>query len=138
MSKTLKELIDDTVSFARDSVRENEIVQHLGQLNGTELLAVLHDMIRRKSPSTLAVATRVVKDRELAGQFFTFALSHADAHGIKYLLEFAIAKLGSRAVIRTLSDRKAEDSQLVEKALYWLPSLIRQEDAVLLEALKRQ
>src|SRR5271166_5172740 len=138
MNKTFMELIDDTVSRPRDSVRENEIVERLRQLNGADILTILQDMIQRKSPSTLAVAARVVNDRTIAGQFFSFALLYADAQGIKYLLEFAIAKLGSRAVIQTLSSRKAQDSQLVEKALYWLPSLIRHEDAVLLEDLKRR
>jgi hypothetical protein len=138
MSKSLKELIDDSVSRVRDSVRENEIVAHLRQLAGPEVLVILQNLVQRKSPSALAIATRVVNNRELAEQFFSFALPHSDAQGIKHLLEFAVAKLGSRAVIRALSERKTDDSQLVEKALYWLPSLVRQEDAALLEELKRQ
>ena len=138
MSKNLKELIDDSVNRVRDSVRENEIVLHLRHLAGQEVLVILQDMVERKSPSAIAVATRVVNNSELAEQFFSFALAHADAQGIKHLLEFAIAKLGSRTVIRTLSERKTDDAQLVEKALYWMPSLVRQEDAALLEELKRQ
>ncbi len=51
-------------------------------------------------------------------------MSTSDASTIKFWLDFAIRKLGAKAVIREIASRIDTQPNMVHKALYWLPSLV--------------
>jgi len=136
MDKKLAQLVEDTVNFSRDSVREKQLVAGLKKLDHIESVGVLKDLVARRSPCAISVATRVLNDHDSAFQLFSFAFPIADAQGIKAVLEFGLTKLGARNLFRALADVKPAHPQQIEKALYFLPNLLRAEDADLLDELK--
>lgn len=137
MDTNLAQLIEESVNLSRDSVREKQLVTCLRQLDCAEVVSLVKDLVMRKSPCAISVATRVVNDHDSALKVFSFAFQMANAQDIKAVLEFGLAKLGARAVVRVLTEIKPAHPQQIEKALYFLPNLVRREDAGLLERLKK-
>lgn len=138
MTKILDELIDESVSLPRDSVRENQIVLELRQKKPEEAVEILERMAARGSGCALPIAKRVINDPKTATRFFRALLPQAKADGIKDLLEFGIIKLGIRAVIRELTAHAESDPRILEKALYWLPSLVAETDLPIVRELARR
>ncbi|MCG8602026.1 MAG: hypothetical protein MI807_17925 [Verrucomicrobiales bacterium] len=63
-------------------------------------------------------------------------MADPDASSIKFWLDFAIRKLGSRAVIRRIAYQIDTNPDVVDKALYWLPSLVPKSEDGARSALK--
>lgn len=137
MNMGLEQLITDSVEKPQDSLRDNAIVAELLKMNVETALIYLKTMIARRSPSALPGAVRVLNDSSCARELFEFCLPEAQAGEIKSLLDFGIKKIGTKTVITILAKKNAEIPRLVEKALYWLPSLVAPKDQPLIEELKK-
>jgi len=136
MSGNLEQLITDSVEKPPDSVRDNAIVAELRKMKAETALLYIKAMIVRRSPSALPVAMRVLNDSSCSRELFEFCLPEAQAGEIKILLEFGIKKIGTKAVVAILAKKNTDIPRLVEKALYWLPSLVEPKDQALVESLK--
>jgi hypothetical protein len=132
-----KDLIEDSIKFSPDSKRDNEIVYLLRQMNISEALTIIIKMLDQESPNTYYVACKVLNEIKVAESFFVFGLTKADASNIKLWLEFAIPRMGVKRVITALKNTENEKPGTIDKALYWLPSLIKKEDFQIIEELKR-
>jgi hypothetical protein len=121
-----------TTSSGISSVDERTIIQYLCSIAEPEAYTILETMVGIRSNSSLSIAKRVLKDKKFIEIFFRNGLVKADASTIRLWLEFAIHTLGEKAVIRVVYEHKKIDRSLVEKSLYWLPSLISENKRDLL------
>lgn len=137
MNQRLEQLIEESIEFPSDSRRNNEIVLLLKKTDKFDALEIIKNMVSRRSLSAYYVACKVLNDREVAEPFFVYGLGKADASTIKDWLKFAIPRIGLRRVINFLKDKENQNSHLIDKALYWLPSLVEQKDLKFIEELKR-
>lgn len=137
MNSRIKELIEESTNSSRDSNRDNEIVMLLRKLDNVAALEIIKDMVDRESPNVYYVACKVLTNRKVAEPFFRFGLDYADASTIKDWLEFAIPRIGLKRVIWALKSVENQNSDTIDKALYWLPSLVQNKDLYLVEELKR-
>ena len=137
MTKRIQELIAESVEFPQDSQRDNELVALLKIEDTSVALEIIKDMARRRSPNTLHVAGRVLTYRKVAEPFFLFALENVDASSIRLLLEFALPRIGLRTTILCLKSREVEDPEILDKALYWLPNLVKEKDLNIIEELRK-
>ncbi|WP_138503650.1 hypothetical protein [Nostoc sp. PA-18-2419] len=59
---------------------------------------------------------------------FNYGILKSNAQSIKFWLEFAIPKLGFKAVVRLIEDLNDDTNRLLEKAIYWLPLFILEKE----------
>lgn len=135
VNNELQKLIEDSFRLPGDSRRENAIVAILRNESKASVLEVISDLVVRRSPIAIVVATRVVNDRDVARKVFDLAVNASNASSIQYTLRFGISKMGAKAMIKALKEKKVLHPQLVDHALYWLPNLLPEQDVSLLREL---
>jgi hypothetical protein len=135
MNDELRQLIEDSVNLRRDSIRENELVVQLRKLDAREALEIVKELEMRHAPCSFFVAKRTLNQRQMAVDFFSYALPAATPYTIQFVLDFGLAKLGIRKVINALSSLKTTHPKQFESAMYYLPRMISTEDRLMLNAL---
>lgn len=137
MNQRIKKLIEEGIKLSSDSKRDNEIVRLLREIDSFEALEIIKSMVNRESPNAYYVACKVLNERKVAEPFFIYGLSKADASTIKLWLEFAIPRIGLKKIIAFLKNKENQNSYIIDKALYWLPSLVESKDLQHVDELKR-
>lgn len=137
MNQKIEELIEESIKFSPDSKRDNEIIYLLKQIDNFEALEIIKNMVDRKSLNIYYIAGKVLNERKVVEPFFIFGLTKADATSIKLWLEFAIPRIGLKRVIKALKISENENPGIIDKALYWMPNLVKNKDIYLIEELKK-
>jgi hypothetical protein len=117
-------LIKSTTYKGISPSEEKTVIQYLRLLTEPEAYDILQKMVKMKSNNVLPMARRVLNDKKIIVKFFRAGLVNADASTIKQWLKFAISKLGEKATVEIVYEYRNFDISLVEKSLYWFPSLI--------------
>lgn len=136
MNKKINALIEESARLPEDSRRNNELVALLKQQDNSEVFDSVKKMIELRCPNALRIAKRTLNKKKYVKQFFWEGLSISDASTIKFWLDFALPKLGTRAVINILKDKEIEKAGTLGNALYFLLSLVNDEDQLLLKDLR--
>lgn len=138
MSPQLLQLIDGCCKYPRTSEAENALVLYLRKSScREEILEAVKELMVRQSPWSISVAVRSINKPDLAEEVFLFALPTSSQY-LKFLLRFAIQKMGPRRTVEVLASAISGDSKLLDLSLYWLPSLLEEKDWKLLDVLKAQ
>jgi hypothetical protein len=133
----LLDLIKKSATYSSlSSIEENKVIDYLRTLPELEAYIWLERMKTMHSNITLSAATRILRNNKLVEEFFRNGVLESDASTIKFWLGFAIPKLGTKAVIRILSEYGKNDKVFLNMALYWLPLLIKNNEQELLVPLK--
>ncbi|WP_461947590.1 hypothetical protein [Nostoc sp.] len=85
-------------------------------------------MVEQKSLVTIVIAKKVLHTRYYVTRLFKYGVLKANAQSIKLWLEFAIPKLGFKSVVKLIEDLNDDSNRLIEKAVYWLPMLISENE----------
>jgi hypothetical protein len=135
------ELLDimqrSTTYSSVSSVEKNKVINYLRSLPEIEAYAWLEKLKNMGSTITMPAAISIMRNNKLVEKFFREGLLESDASTIQFWLGFAIPKLGTRAVVRILSEYGENDKVLVDKALYWLPQLVKDNERELLAVLRK-
>lgn len=139
MNDNVKQLIQDSTYRALSSNEEKVILEQLKSIPEIEAYEIIKTMVDQKSQITLAIAKRVLHARDYVTKLFEYGIVKSDAQSIKLWLEFAIPKLGFRAVSKLVEKINNDSNKVLEKAVYWLPMFISKNEKkswVLLEELR--
>jgi len=131
------EIVKDFVESPRDTARETVLKRELRLLPESERFVFIQTCLDftgyRIGGLGLLLATSCLESKTYILPLLEKGLVAADASTIKFWLEFAVAKLGERKTIAILFDKLDTEPDVVGKALYWLPSLLKAESKTLEE-----
>jgi hypothetical protein len=105
------------------SQEENKLLTYLKSLPEEKAYEALKYMVEQKNPISLIFAKKILRQKDYVRQMFESGLSSADASSIKLWLDFAIPKLGLRAVEKSIRKIDNGSNKIAQKAAYWLPML---------------
>lgn len=85
-------------------------------------------MIEPKSMITIIMAKKVLYTRDYVIKLFKYGVLKSNVQSIKLWLEFAFPKLGFKSVVKLIEDLNNDSNRLIEKAIYWLPLFISENE----------
>ncbi len=135
MNQHLLQLIDGCRLGPRTSEAENALVAYLRKRSREEILEAVKELMVRRSPCAIPVASRTIHKPDLAREFFLFALP-TSSRFLKFLLQFGLQKMGPRRTVKVLVSALSGNAKLIDLSLYWLPILMEEKDRKLLDVLK--
>jgi hypothetical protein len=121
-------IVKDYANTRRDTLLERELVQKLRHSSEAERFQFIQELICQNSVLGLEIAKRCSLTKPSILSILNQGFETADASSIYRWLEFAIPKLGFRRVVLLLTERLETSPKTVEYALYWLPSLMPEND----------
>jgi len=102
MNDNVQQLIQNSTYRALSSNEEKVILEQLKSIPEIEAYEIIKNMVEQKSQITLGIAKRVLHTRDYVIKLFEYGVVKSDAQSIKLWLEFAISKLGFRAVLKLI------------------------------------
>jgi hypothetical protein len=128
MNDNVQQLIQTSTYRSLFSNEEKVILEHLKSIPEVEAYEIVKSMVEQKSLITIAIAKKVLHKRNYVTRLFEYGIVNSNAQSIKLWLEFAIPKLGFKSVIKLLEYLNDDSNRLLEKAVYWLPLLISENE----------
>jgi hypothetical protein len=130
---------DDYVKVPCDSPRSRDLVRELRKIPEAERFAFVKDLLPLNLILGLDLATRCLSNKEYFKAVLDWGLDRGDASSIRVWLSCVIPKLGARRVLLILKEEIHKRPKAVSMALYWLPSLIGndEESRTLLKELRQ-
>ncbi len=117
----------------RNATTENALKKWLRSIPDTDRFEFISKCLDYRGYASenfaLQLATSCINLKNDALAIFHRGLLEPDASSIKFWLDFAIRKLGAKSVILEIASRIDSHPDLVDKALYWLPSLVPKSQA---------
>jgi hypothetical protein len=135
-----EETIRSFVNYPRDKARENTLKRELRLLPESERFAFIQKCFDitgyRIGGLGLILTNSCLQSKSYIIPLLEKGLIAADASTIKFWLEFTVTKLGERKTFAILFDLLETKPEVMGKALYWLPSLLKTESEMLAELLR--
>lgn len=119
----------------------NRVAQWLRGAESESRVRFLKEHFDHSASYRLAIST--INRRDEACEILRFeldAIHSAHSQRTKAMAEFGVTKLGGRRTIAEIASRVATQPHVVDMALYWMPSMIPEEDPArkLLKDLQKQ
>lgn len=124
----INQLIEDSSSRRLSSTEEREISEYLKSISELNACEVIEKMILRKSSASISIAKKVLKKKENTKKVFECGVTSSNAQSIRMWLDFAIPRIGIKMVVDSIILLNNKENQIIEKTLYWLPSLIPKDN----------
>jgi hypothetical protein len=124
MDKHIDKLIEDSATRTLSNSEEKKIYDYLKSIPESDAYEIINEMLENKSLVTIAIAKKILNDKKNIIIFFEHGLKTTNAQSIKAWLNFAIPKIGFKAVVNSMISINNHENKIIEKALYWLPSII--------------
>jgi hypothetical protein len=124
MNDNIQQLIHTSTDRSLSSSEEKEILDYLKSIPEVEAYEIIKIMVEDKSQITIAMAKKVLHTKSYVTELFKYGVLKSNAQSIKLWLEFAIPKLGFKSVVKLIEDLNDDRNRLLEKAVYWLPLFI--------------
>ncbi|MBX9256956.1 hypothetical protein H1Q63_24020 [Desmonostoc muscorum CCALA 125] len=128
MNDNIQQLIHTSIYKSLSSNEEKVILEHLKSIPEVEAYVIIKNMVEHKSQITIAMAKKVLHTKNYVTELFKYGILKSNAQSIKLWLEFAIPKLGFKSVVRLIEDLNDDTNRLIEKAVYWLPLFISENE----------
>ncbi|MBD2412238.1 hypothetical protein FACHB389_33930 [Nostoc calcicola FACHB-389] len=128
MNDNIQQLIHTSIYKSLSSNEEKVILQYLKSIPEVEAYVIIKSMVEHKSQITIAMAKKVLHTKNYVTELFKYGILKSNAQSIKLWLEFAIPKLGFKSVVRLIEDLNDDTNRLIEKAVYWLPLFISENE----------
>jgi hypothetical protein len=128
MNNEIKKSINTSRYRGWTANEEKQTLGYLRSIPEAEALEILKYMVDQKSLISPLVGKRILRTKDYVKSFFEYGILRSNAQTIKEWLEFAIPKIGCKAVIYLIKEWNTESNQLMEKAIYWLPAFISKDD----------
>lgn len=128
MNQQISILINLSTQRFLSSNEENELVKHLRSLEESEAFNILKISISKKSSIGINVYKRVLHKKEYVKNIFKYQVNTYKIQEIKPWLIFLISKIGVKSTIFLIKELDNDENKLLFKALYWLPSLVPQNN----------
>ncbi|MCC5624628.1 hypothetical protein [Nostoc sp. CHAB 5715] len=141
MNEHIQNLIEISSYRSLSSHEEKVILEDLKSIPEVEAYEIIKSMVEKKSLSTIVIAKKVLHKRDYVTKLFKYGVLKSNAQSIKLWLDFAIPKLGFKSVVKLIEDLNNDSNRLIEKAVYWLPLFISENEKRswnLLEKLKEK
>jgi YD repeat-containing protein len=119
----------DYIGKPRTAELERELVQQLLAQPEEQRYQFTQELLPLEFRLALKLASACLRQRTYFEALLELGLRTADASTIRWWLRPLVTRLGMRRVARMLADKLATHPAGVKKALYWLPSLLRGDDA---------
>jgi len=116
--------INNFIGKPRDTKREQKLIKQLRDLPEIDAQDFVNRILEHDPFLGLFFAKRVLKEKKFFVGLLGKAVKEADASEIKYWLECCVAKLGFRRVVSLLKNHFLKYPIGVDKALYWLQTLL--------------
>ncbi|MEH2458354.1 hypothetical protein [Nostoc sp.] len=128
MNDHIQQLIDTSTYRALTSQEEKVILDYLKSIPEVAVYEIIKSMVEQKSLVTIVIAKKVLHTRYYVTKMFIYGILESNAQSIKLWLEFAIPKLGFKSVVKLIEDLNNDSNRLIEKAVYWLPLFISENE----------
>ncbi|MEH1911899.1 MAG: hypothetical protein V7L05_14595 [Nostoc sp.] len=128
MNDHIKQLIQTSTYRGLSSHEEKVILEYLKSIPEVATYEITKSMVEQKSLVTIVIAKKVLYTKDYVTRLFKYGVLKANAQSIKLWLEFAIPKLGFKSVVKLIEDLNDDSNRLIEKAVYWLPMLISENE----------
>lgn len=128
MNDELKTIIQISIHRGLIYDEEKVILNYFKNITEADALDILKYMIEQKSLITVSIAKKVLHTKHYVKSFFEYGVVTSNAQTIKQWLEFAVSKLGIKSVIYLIDQLNNESNRLIDKAVYWLPLFIVDDD----------
>ncbi|MBW4677914.1 MAG: hypothetical protein KME52_29135 [Desmonostoc geniculatum HA4340-LM1] len=128
MNDNIQQLIHTSIYKSLSSNEEKVILEYLKSIPEVEAYVIIKIMVEHKSQITIAMAKKVLHTKNYVTELFKYGILKSNAQSIKLWLEFAIPKLGFKSVVRLIEDLNDDTNRLIEKAVYWLPLFISENE----------
>ncbi|QLE49577.1 hypothetical protein FD724_16760 [Nostoc sp. C057] len=141
MNDRVQELIQTSTYRSLTSQEEKVILDYLKSIPEVAVYEIIKSMVEQKSLVTIVIAKKVLHTRDYVTKMFNYGVLESNAQTIKLWLDFAIPKLGFKSVVKLIEDLNNDSNRLMEKAIYWLPLFISENETRswnLLEKLKEK
>jgi hypothetical protein len=119
----------DYIGKPRTAELERELVQQLLAQPEEQRYQFIQEMLTFEVQVALKLANACLRQRSYFEALLEQGLRTADASAIRWWLRPLVTRLGMRRVARMLTVKLVTHRAGVKKALYWLPSLLRADDA---------
>ncbi|MBD2506827.1 hypothetical protein H6G91_06030 [Nostoc muscorum FACHB-395] len=141
MNDRVQQLIQTSTYRSLTSQEEKVILDYLKSIPEVAVYEIIKSMVEQKSLVTIVIAKKVLHTRDYVTKMFNYGVLESNAQTIKLWLDFAIPKLGFKSVVKLIEDLNNDSNRLMEKAIYWLPLFISENETRswnLLEKLKEK
>lgn len=128
MNDNIQQLIHTSTYRSLSSDEEKIILEYLKSIPEVEAYEIIKSMVEQKSLITIVIAKKVLHTRNYVTELFKYGVLKSNAQSIKLWLEFAIPKLGFKSVVKLIEDLNNDSNRLIEKAVYWLPLFISENE----------
>ncbi|MHC5594740.1 MAG: hypothetical protein ACYTXC_02010 [Nostoc sp.] len=128
MNYRVQKLIHTSTYRSLSSHDEKVILDYLKSIPEIEAYEIIKNMAEKKSVITILIAKKVLHTRDYVTRLFKYGVLESNAQSIKLWLEFAIPKLGFKSVLKLIEDLNNDSNRLIEKAVYWLPLFILENE----------
>lgn len=128
MTNHIDRLIEDSLSRSLSSLEEKIIFDYLKSMTEEDACEIIKKMIDTRSLVTMQVAKKVVRSKENVVEIFKYGIIQSNAQSIRMWLDFAVPKVGFKAIADILISLDNQENKMIEKALYWLPSIISEDN----------
>jgi hypothetical protein len=136
MSENIQELIQTSIHRPLNSVEEKAIIDYLKSISDQDAYEVIKSLIDQQSQISIVIPKKVLNQKQQVKSLLQHVLADTDAQSIKIWLEFAIPKLGFKAVVKLIKELSNDENRLIEKAVYWLPLFIPNNEKRALDLLE--
>jgi hypothetical protein len=128
MTNHIDRLIEDSLSRSLSSLEEKIIFDYFKSMNEEDACQIIKKMIDTRSLITMQVAIKIVRRKENVIEIFKYGVLVSNAQSIRMWLNFAVPKVGFKAIVDILLSLDNQENKIIEKALYWLPSIIPEDN----------
>ena len=128
--------IEDVTGKKRDTKRERQVANQLRSLGEEARYPYILQALQRDVVVGLRLANACLREKKYFEDIFLQGLQTADASEIQFWLKAVVSRLGFRRVVALLLETQKESPRTVEKALYWLPQYLPQNDSEALNHLQ--
>ncbi|MEA5601159.1 hypothetical protein [Nostoc sp. UHCC 0252] len=128
MNDRVQQLIQISTYRSLTSQEEKVILDYLKSIPEVAVYEIIKSMVEQKSLVTIVIAKKVLHTRDFVTKIFNYGVLDSNAQSIKLWLDFAIPKLGFKSVVKLIESLNTDSNRLIEKAVYWLPMFISENE----------
>jgi hypothetical protein len=128
MTNYINQLIEDSSIRYISSAEERAISEYLKSIPEKNACEIIEKMIAEKSFISISIAKKVLHKKESTRRIFESGMIESNAQSMRMWLDFAVPRIGIKTVVNSIILLNDKENQLIEKALYWLPSLISKDN----------
>ena len=121
--------VSDYTNVSPSTPEARELVSSVRSMGETEAYSFVLELLGVNLAVGLDVATKVVRNRKLLRNLLDHGLATANASSVRFWLESFVPRLGLREVVNLLRKRLDDDPASVEKAVYFLSSIVKNSPA---------